>query len=262
MNMNDKNMQNRQEQMIKEVLPIGNGAHIYAPREWIGEEVLVVRTIKPSLKERILQELGPYLENIIGIYLYGSYARSEARENSDIDLLVITDKKIKISKKGFDIIALEKNSFGKALKLSPILLFSALAEAKTIVNPELLKRMKEEHKPKAEYFKDYIKETKNIIKINRELLEPYSLILRLRGVYIINCLLDRSSYSHEKFKLWLKKNLPFVDINSVYGAYAKVKKNLKSGNLNQKDLELVLAFLEKQVLELEVKLNGKKRKEA
>ena len=35
-----------QEQIIREVKKIGNGAHIFTPKEWIGEKVIIVRTKK------------------------------------------------------------------------------------------------------------------------------------------------------------------------------------------------------------------------
>lgn len=42
-----------------------------------------------KLKERLIRELG---DNIDSIVLYGSVARNEAREDSDIDILVVIEK--------------------------------------------------------------------------------------------------------------------------------------------------------------------------
>jgi putative transposon-encoded protein len=44
----------KQEQLLRKVTEIGNGAHVFAPKEWIGEEVFIVRTPKKNLKEKIL----------------------------------------------------------------------------------------------------------------------------------------------------------------------------------------------------------------
>ena len=98
------------EQLRRKVASIGNGAHVFAPREWLNDEVLLIRIPKQSAEERILEVLKPYLENIIGVYLYGSYARNEQNSKSDIDLLIITNKKISIKKEKYEIIVLEEKN--------------------------------------------------------------------------------------------------------------------------------------------------------
>lgn len=35
-----------QEQLIRKVSRIGNGAHIFAPKDWINEKVIIVRVEK------------------------------------------------------------------------------------------------------------------------------------------------------------------------------------------------------------------------
>ena len=52
-----------QEQLIRQVTEIGNGAHIFAPKEWIGERVLIVKTRK-SLKEEILSDMKGILDYV------------------------------------------------------------------------------------------------------------------------------------------------------------------------------------------------------
>jgi len=251
----------QKEQIMRKVTPIGNGAHIFAPKEWIGEQIFLVRLIKPSLKERILNTLAPHLEDIKGIYLYGSYARGEAEKESDIDLLVITNKKITIKQKDFEIVALEEESIPKALKISPILIYSALAEAKAILNSQLLEKLRIEYQPDETYFKSYLQETKNIIGINEESPDPYSVILRLRGIYIIQQLLEREIYTHKKFKVWIKNHLGDIDINNILIAYKKTKNNKKQSTINIKDLKQLLSFLRIETEKLESLLHGKKKKE-
>ncbi|MCP8317174.1 MAG: nucleotidyltransferase domain-containing protein, partial [archaeon] len=72
-----------------------------------------------ELKRKLVSELGDRIDSII---LYGSVARNEAREESDIDILVITkDKDIKIYDKISKIrtdIDLDNNTLTSLLSLS------------------------------------------------------------------------------------------------------------------------------------------------
>ncbi len=262
-----------QEQIIRKVTGIGNGAHIFAPKEWMGEEVFVVRRQKKSIKERILSAIEPYLEHIEGAYLYGSYARKEQTKDSDIDLLLITSKKLKIKRQGYEIISIEKEKVQEAIKIAPVLVYSALSEAVPIINIKLLEELKSKYAPKLSDFKEFLESTKRIILINEQFLEedkrneikeeseniPYSLILRVRGILIINSLLSGKSYSHKDFHNWIKKSSPGIDYNSLYDAYKAVKNN-KKAKVKVKDLVLLIEFLKEQVKILESRLYGKKRK--
>ena len=253
-----------QEQLIRKVTPVGNGAHIFVPKEWIDENILLVRTIKQNIEEKILDILNPYLENISAIFLYGSYARNEQTSNSDIDILIIADKKFKIeNSKNFEIIVLE-DKIEEAIKINPILIYSALDEARPIINSQLLKELKRKYKPKLKDFKEIIRDTKRLIHINREFLNlekeeytdndavAYSLILRLRGIYLINRLLSKKEYSKKEFGSWIKKNVKLKDYNSIHDAYLSVKKEVKGkSKILITDLTNLLDFLDKQILNLE-----------
>ena len=124
-----------EEQIVRMVKLFGNGAHVFVPKDWTGEEIVLIKPRKKSLKERIISSLDPYLDSIIGVYLYGSYARSEEKKDSDIDLFVIIDKKIKIKAEGFEIICLEQKEIEKAIKLEPLLMYSIFSEAKRSIFP-------------------------------------------------------------------------------------------------------------------------------
>ncbi len=240
------------EQIIREVTLIGNGAHVFAPKDWVGEKVIIIKSPELSLKKRILKILEPFLENILGVYLYGSYARNEQRQDSDIDILIISNKKFKIKEKGFEILVLEKSKIDKAVKIAPVLIYSALSEAKPIINSELLNNLKKDYKPNYNDFKEYIKETKNIIKINEKLLDPYSIILRLRGVYIIEKILSGKKYSYSEFKKWVLGNIKEIKPNfdHIYNAYLKIKNNLNA-SAKEEDLKKLLLTLKNKTKKLE-----------
>ena len=252
------------EQIIRKVSAVGNGAHVFAPREWLGNDVIMVRKPQKSVDEKILGLILPYLKDIKGVYLYGSYARGEAREDSDIDILVIANKKLKIKKKGYEIVVLQEEDITKAIKIAPVLIYSALAEAQPIINSELLNVLRKKYCPLAADFKEYVSETKKIISINEELLDAYSIILRLRGIYIINLLIKGESYSNKKFTSWLSKILLGVDVVSLYENYRKRKKNGKSEDVSERHLRLALELLKNKTLELDkrIRRNGKKKKAA
>jgi len=242
------------EQLIRKVTPIGNGAHIFAPKDWLNDNVVLIRVPKQSVEVKILEVLKPYLEHIEGVFLYGSYARNEQNENSDIDFLVIANKKLLIKKDNHDIIVLEEKNIEKAIEISPILIYSALAEARPIINSKLLEELKKKYKIQNKHIKDYLTQTKEIIRVNEEFPSLYSLVLRLKGVYIINQLLSDKSYSNEKFKSWLLKSSSNPDIE-------KINNYKEDYLLSDDEANSLLILLKDKVKELEVKI-GKTRKTA
>jgi len=48
-----------------------------------------IQTLLPELKARLRAIYG---ERLRGVYLYGSYARSEADDESDVDVLIVLDR--------------------------------------------------------------------------------------------------------------------------------------------------------------------------
>ena len=49
-------------------------------------------TVRPILGELKLRLLALYGERLRGVYLFGSYARDEAKEESDADILIVLDR--------------------------------------------------------------------------------------------------------------------------------------------------------------------------
>ncbi|MDO8459931.1 MAG: DUF2080 family transposase-associated protein [Nanoarchaeota archaeon] len=260
------------EQIIRYAKVFGNGAHVFVPKEWVGEQITLVRPKKRSLRERILDTLEPYLESITGVYLYGSYARSEQEEDSDVDLLIITNKKVKIREKGFEILSLDKKEIEKAIKLEPLLMYSIFSDCKSIINSGLIEELKSLYTPKLADFSDFLADCERLVKINGEFIESekekyfsgdaviYSLVLRMRGLFILKSLLESKIYTHKSFKHWISKNLPEIDFNSLYLAY-KLSKNEKKINFKIKveDIKQLLEFLKKEINFMKY---DKKRKKA
>ena len=252
-----------QEQITRMVKSFGNGAHVFVPKDWAGEQIQIIKPAKKSLRERILLELDPYLDSIEGVYLYGSNARSEQVLDSDIDLFVITNKKIKINSKGFEILCLKQEDIEKAVKIEPLLMYSIFSECQTIINSKLIENIKANYEPSLKDFKIFLEDSKRMIKVSEEFLQSensdyvsgdaviYSIVLRLRGLFIIHSLLKGKKYSTDLFKKWVKSNLSPTDFDLIYGAYRSSKNEKKfKQKIKVKDLRLLLNFLNKEIIKL------------
>ena len=159
--------------IIKQVVEIGNGAAVYVPREYSGREVIVILPEGINeLKKRILTSLIDYMDNILGVYLYGSYARGEQGKNSDVDILVIThekDEDIKNILKEFDARIVSIEEIKKAINETPLLIMPILLEAKPLINPLLLEELKS-HKINFKKFKWHFDDIRRTIGIIEEFI--------------------------------------------------------------------------------------------
>jgi len=256
--------QEYKEQIIRKVTEIGNGAHIFAPREWLDEEVLIVR-LKKSIKEEIIKLAYPHLDKIIAVFLYGSHARNEQTEKSDVDVVVISKEPFELKKENFDIVVIPENKIKKAIELNPILLYSVINEAKPIINGNYLEILKRE-KIELKYFKNYIEETKRLIKINKSEISLYggkeiapnsviySLMLRLRGIFIIDKLMKKEKFSNLEFKSWIIKNSE-ADYEKVYKIYSSLRDDKKEKNIVPiAQAESLLSLLENETKRIENKI--------
>ncbi len=207
---------NVREEIEKEVVGFGNGSIVYTPKKWLGKKVLVILEEKPlDINGGVMEMLKPYLSSIEGVFLYGSFARGEQTKGSDVDILVISDKKIGLGKAGqFDFLTKTKEEFIEEMKKDPSLfLRQIVSEAKPIFNESLLRElMQVEIRPD---FKEFFDSTLSAFKNTKELLEIdrkrgkkyadstaciYSLILRLRGLFLIRLFAKNQEFSTKKFK--------------------------------------------------------------
>jgi len=167
----------------------------------------------------VFHAIKPFLSEVEGVFLFGSFARNEQAEDSDIDILVITGKKMALKGKGrFDFLVKTREEFEKELKIDPTLfLRQILAEAKPVFNESLLDELR---LVKAEPdFGEFLDSTLNAFKSTMLLLEAekkagkghldsgaciYSLVLRLRTMLLIRLFLKKQSFSSKKFRKLLK----------------------------------------------------------
>ncbi len=264
-----------QEQIVKTVVTSGNGGAVWVPKDWIGEEVVVTLPIKPrlSIKQRIIHLLEPYLQDIIAIGLFGSYARSEQTPGSDIDVLVITkEKDLNIPAKGMDIVAFTMEKLKKAIAQYPVMYYPMVQEAKPLINASSLEELKKVSITK-EQFHGFLQETKEHLQSSKELLVLdrldhdrvvsysviYSSMLRLKGVYFIHCFLRKEAFFLKKFKTWLNRNgINKQEFENMYKAYRLVRENksVKNVMIPIAAAERLLAILEKEVKLLQTGKNA------
>ena len=252
---------------IRNAIRWGNSAGVLLPKNWAGQQVKVIlidRTLQ--IKKEVLIMLENYLEDIIGIYLVGSYARNEQEEDSDIDIIAISKnikKEVISGKYSISITPLE--SLKRTIEKNPILVLPRLNEAKVIINSSLLEELKSIKTAKIS-FKNFIEETKRIIKISngfikidkeqkREYLDSisiiYSLILRLRGVFLIKNLIEKKDYSKKEFSLWLKKELSQEEFEKSYNIYKSIRDEKKvNEKIKIETAEKLVNILKKEIKKL------------
>ncbi|MDO8622987.1 MAG: nucleotidyltransferase domain-containing protein [archaeon] len=230
-------------ELIKNTIKLGNSAGVLLPKEFLNTQVKII--LQPLDIERdilnILME-EKILENVLGCYLIGSYARKEQTIESDIDVLVITDKIDKRIVKGkYDILLVSKEIVDKKMDENIFPLLPMMIEAKPLINKDLIKNYVNTTLTRKN-LKWHIDTTKSAMKVVREYIKlaeeveekvrdaaSYSLILRLRTMYIIDCL--------KNGKLWTKREF-FSLIKKISGSLIAYERYLDSKNNNSKKAKL------------------------
>lgn len=258
-------------ELIKNTIRVGNSAGVLLPKEFLNTQVKVVLqplNIEKDILDILIEE--KVLKNVLGCYLIGSYARKEQTIESDVDVLAITDKINKRIKKGkYEIICISKEEIERQLEENALPILPMIKEAKTIINDYLMREYidspltKKNLKWHIDTTKSAMRVVKEYIKLAEEMEEKvsdaasYSLILRLRTLYIINCL--------RKGKLWTKEE--FLDlIKKISGSLIAYERYLDSKNNNAKEYKLpieeakkLMNYINKKIKEVEIWLNKQKK---
>ncbi len=218
-----------QELVVKRVMKSGNAGSVYVPRDWVSRRV-VIRPI--SIKENILQMVAPFLENIVGIFLYGSYARGEESPESDVDLLVVTNRDIPLGNYvGLDIEVVRVDEIRDRIRGDPVGYYSMIKEAVPIMNEFLLTELKKIGFDSGGV-REYYEGTESALSIVKGLLELegdltgsiYSLILRLRGMYLIKCNLRNMVYSNKDLEDFIvERGIDRKIYRRMYAVYRAVR---------------------------------------
>ncbi|MEK6925976.1 MAG: nucleotidyltransferase domain-containing protein [Nanoarchaeota archaeon] len=232
-------------ELIKNAIRVGNSAGVLLPKKFLNFQVKIVLqplNVKKEVLDILIEE--KILKNVLGCYLTGSYARKENSIESDIDVLVITNsinKKIKRGK--YEIICISKKEVERQLEENILPILPMIKEAKTIINEDLIKRYIDSPLTKKN-LKWHIYTTKSAMEVVKEYIKlaeetgkkvsdaaSYSLILRLRTLYIIDCL--------KKDKLWEKEEFLGL-ISKISGSLTAYERYIDSKNNNSKKSKLPL----------------------
>lgn len=229
------------------------------PKEYVGKRIRFIAEPKTfeDIKSEIMEILKPYLEDILGIYLYGSYARNEQTIDSDVDILVITNTKLKIIDKidNYSVTSVTTEAIENILKTNAVLILPILKEAKTIINPVLLNKYKE-RKFTVGNVKSFVDSCKKILELNKKGLELdfeigsmiYSLMLRIRGLLMIKFISNNLPYSKAQLSNYLGQNgLTQEKIPELYRIYSNERnghKIKKSESIIKEDVQKLILIME------------------
>jgi predicted nucleotidyltransferase len=252
-------------ELERKIVKVGNSAGVILPREWLNGVAKIKLVEKPlDIKRDVLEILDLYLEEVIGIYLVGSYAREEQRPDSDVDILVIsrdTDKVIKSGKYEIEVVSMKRLKW--LLEKQPITIYPKFVDAKVILNRGLLEEISE-LKFELRSFLSYIEECREILNKSLDIVlfdkgksefvrgyvVIYSTLLRLKALYIMKCLLGKEKYSNKKFTKWATENSgisrdDFEAMNEVYRKVANGRKPKEKIKLEM--AEKLLGLFEREI---------------
>jgi predicted nucleotidyltransferase len=264
------------EIQIKNTVKAGNSSAVILPRAWLNKQVrveiiekdegLILNEVINILKKDIS------LDEVIGIYLCGSYARGEQEDSSDIDVLVISDsidRKI-ISEGVYNVLIVSEDLLYQKLEQDLFPIGQMLREARPLLNKNYLKNL--EIKVTKENVKWYLETTEKKLKIISEYLKEcklkkknrvkdrvvYTLILRIRTLEIIKKLIQNKIYSKKEFIKLIKK---LSGSENAYEKYLIVKSNSETKKQEKSELKLKEAqalydYLEKDLIKVKEMVKG------
>jgi len=253
---------------IKKAVKAGNSSAVILPRAWLNREVrieLLKKTFEIILIDIInISKRYIELKEIIGIYLVGSYARGEEENNSDIDILIITqniDKEM-IHEGIYNILIVSSELLNQKLEYDLFPVGQMIKEAKPLINSDYLNSIKINVTRKN--IKWYLDTTEDKLRIIEELIYKtknnkkglsnkvaYTLILRIRTLYIIDRMLKNKNYSKKDFIKIIKTISKGAN---SYERYLAVKNNIKEKKgISIAETERLYKYLKNQLIEIKMK---------
>lgn len=262
--------------IVRKAIEMGNGAAVYVPREFKGRSVLIILPEGiEEVKKRVLTRLIDFMPNVLGVYLYGSYAREEEEKNSDVDLLIIVqekDERIRACLDDIDVRVLTLHGVKDSIRNFPVPIVPMLREARVFLNPLLLEELKKEKINLSKLIwhfyeiKRMIKIIEGFIEIDKKNIDAshvYSLIMRARVLYMIECLLKDKEFSNDGVKkMLLKYGLNEGLFERYYKIYQKIRNDERvDEKISEEEINELIGIIKKysKKLEDETKKEARKR---
>lgn len=254
------------EIQIKKAIKAGNSSAVILPKSWLNQEVrieLIKKTPEIILFDVLnLIKKSMLSENIIGIYLTGSYARGEEDKESDIDILIITkDIDLKLIHEGiYNLLVVSSELLKQKLEEDLFPVGQMIKEAVPLLNANYLNAL--DVKITENNVKWYLNTSEEKIRLIKEIIDKekirnkkyvsdkiaYTLILRMRTLYIIKKLILNQDYSKKDFLALVKK---ISQGTNAYERYLAIKNDLKETNgASLEEIERLYFYLIKLLIEV------------
>ncbi len=227
---------NAEKTLTKTVKRYGNSGGVYLPSSWVGGEVEVNLIHKPPKPEiDLLIAFAENMKHIISILIYGSYARNEQTDESDIDVIVVTDKHEKSMKvpprlKGmnYDIRIMDRDFLNKVMN-KDALFSKAIEGSVAIFNDSFLDELKL-HKINKNV-KEHVELARSSFGIMKDIFEMggrrsdlvYPVIMRIKEMLLIKCILDGREFTMRLVEDTLKDMLTESEVREVISSYRSAR---------------------------------------
>ena len=264
----------KMEIQIKKAVKAGNSSAVILPRSWLNKEVrveLIKKTPEVMLLE-IISIIKNYIEpnEIIGIYLTGSYARGEENKDSDIDILIITKETNRevINEGLYNLTIVSEGLLKQKLKEDLFPIGQMIRETIPLINSDYLSKI--EIKVTKENTEWYLTTTRSKLAIIKKVIEAlknknkecasdkiaYTLILRIITLNIIENLILGKAYSKKSIIKLIKR---ITKGKKAFERYLAVKNNLEDKEgISLREIEELYNYLTDYLSKIELLFNLKR----
>jgi predicted nucleotidyltransferase len=251
--------------ILKKAVEIGNGAAVYIPKQYAGRQItIILPDTLEDIKRNIMERLYDYMGNIVGVYIFGSYARGESNLLSDIDVLIITreeQKELKYIFSDMDARVSTLENLKKSIENIPAISIPIIKESKTVLNPVLIEELRKSKINYARFnwnfedIEDMLKTIKTFINADKEEISIsfiYSLFMRARLCYMIDSLLKGFSFTNVDFRRELiRRGLKKNKYDEYSEIYRKIRDDEKvEGNIDLKEISKFINIVSHYLTEL------------
>lgn len=241
--------------ITKTVKKYGNSGGVYVPNDWVGGRVRIELVEEPLNPMEILAKLP--LQHVVSVILYGSYARGEMAEGSDIDIILAVDDDTKIDIPSIQCYDIQVKTLGQlrsAMAHDPIFNKSINDSSTAMVNHNFLDELRREPlnknsiEPRIDMAQSALDITKSLTEHGDFTGLVYSLVLRLKEMIILECIFSGRKYTTKMLKSEILKNgVTSQEFNKVINIYRAIRDNKKHDSLPKDVILKLVSFLEAKI---------------